>query len=115
MITPGFKCKCSRRFLQTVVFLTSMRNKIVVVVIDFFDGLVEPIANQLREDTVNYPLTVMYLPLKWCGFAFKYFQRNLGDGQYYPPSADALPENRLFAQFYSPQTRAMKEILAELA
>ena len=35
MITPGFKCKSSRRLLQTVgvgnnfVFLTSMRNKIV--------------------------------------------------------------------------------------
>ena len=58
----------------------------------------------------------MYLPLKWCGIAFKYFQRHLGDGQYYPPFADQLPENRLFAQFHSPQTRAMKEhILAELA
>ena len=84
--------------------------------IDFFDELLKPIANQLREDTVNFPLTVMYLALKWCGFAFKYFQRHLGDGQYYPPSADELPENRLFAQFHSPQTRAMKEqILAELA
>ena len=41
--------------------------------VDFFDGLLEPIANQLREDTVNYLLTVMCLPLKWCGFAFKYF------------------------------------------
>lgn len=84
--------------------------------VDFFDGLLKPIANQLKEDTVNYPLTVMYLPLKWCGFAFKFFQRHLGDGQYYPPSADALPENRLFAQFHAPQTRAMKEqILTELA
>ena len=184
MITPGFKCKCSRRFLQTVgvgnnfVFLTSMRNKIVslrsvnkcsvllytklIIIfffcslgetilgrttrnwlccatfpsvpvvaltatankndvatikaslnlksplevtanpnrpnifyekvfrigedIDFIDGLLEHIANQLREDTLNHPLTVMYLPLKWCGFAFKYFQRHLGNGQYYPPS-----------------------------
>ena len=58
----------------------------------------------------------MYQPLKWCGFAFKYFQRHLGDGQYYPPSADELSENRLFEQFHSPQTRAMKkQILTELA
>ena len=28
-------------------------------VIDFFDGLLKPIANQLREDTVNYPLPVI--------------------------------------------------------
>ena len=35
---------------------------------------------------------------------------------YYPPNADALPENRLFTQFYAHQTRAMREqILQELA
>lgn len=65
---------------------------------------------------MNYPLTVLYLPLKWCGFSFKYFERHLGSQQYYPSTADALPENRLFAQFHALQTRAMKEqILKERA
>lgn len=59
---------------------------------------------------------MLYLPLKWCGFSLKCFERHLGSQQYYPSTADALPENRLFAQFHALQTRAMKEqILKELA
>lgn len=84
--------------------------------VDFFEELLKPIANELKESTVTYPLTILYLPLKWCGFAFKYFERELGNEQYYPSNAEALPENRLFAQFHAPQTNAMKDqILKELA
>ena len=86
--------------------------------VDFFETLLSAIVGQLQEKTVAHPLTVLYLPLKWCGFAYKYFERNLGGQQYmyYPPNADALPENRLFTQFYAHQTRAMREqILQELA
>ncbi|XP_044167046.1 ATP-dependent DNA helicase RecQ-like [Acropora millepora] len=40
----------------------------------------------------------------------------LGKEQYYPFGAEALPENRLFAQYHAPQTTAMKDqILKELA
>lgn len=84
--------------------------------VDFFVQLLKPIVEELKEKTVAYPLTVLYLPLKWCGFAFKYFERNLGADQYNPSTAESLPENRLFAQFHAPQTRAMKDqILKELA
>ena len=82
----------------------------------FFIELLTPIVEQLGEKTVTYPLTVPYLPLKWCGFAFKYFEKHLGDKQYFPAAVDQLPENRMFAQFHAPQTKAMKEqILKELA
>ena len=84
--------------------------------VDFMKETLKPIVTQLKEKTVTYPLTVLYLPLKWCGFAFKYFEKNLGIEQYYPSTAEALPENRLFAQFHAPQTKAMKDqILTELA
>ncbi|KAK2549364.1 RecQ-like DNA helicase Blm [Acropora cervicornis] len=84
--------------------------------VDFFIELLTPIVEQLGEKTVTYPLTVLYLPLKWCGFAFKYFEKHLGDKQYFPAAVDQLPENRMFAQFHAPQTKAMKEqILKELA
>ena len=39
--------------------------------VDFMVETLEPIVTQLKEKTVTYPLTVLYLPLKWCGFAFK--------------------------------------------
>ena len=84
--------------------------------VDFFIELLTPIVEQLGEKTVTYPLTVLYLPLKWCGFAFKYFEKHLGDKQYFPAAVDQLPENIMFAQFHAPQTKAMKEqILKELA
>lgn len=84
--------------------------------VDFFENILEPIAHDLKEKKVNYPTTIMYLPLQWCGFAFKYFERQLGDEQYYPSSADAKPENRLFAHYHAPQTSSMKEqILKELS
>ena len=66
--------------------------------VEFFEKLLEPIALDLKGKKVNYPTTIMYLPLRWCGFAFKYFEKQLGDEQYYPSSAEAKPENRLFAQ-----------------
>ena len=84
--------------------------------IEFFEELLKPMASELKEVTLNYPLTIVYLPLKWCGFAFKFFEKQLGNEQYYPLEAEALPENRLFAQYHAPQTTAMKDqILKELA
>ena len=67
-------------------------------------------------EKVDHPITVLYLPLRWCGFAYKFFERELGKEQYYPLNSAAKPENRLFAQFHAPQTIAMKEqILTELS
>ena len=83
---------------------------------DFFEKLLEPMAHELKEKKVNYPTTIFYLPLRWCGFAYKYFERQLGEKHYFPSDADAKPENRLFAQYHAPQTTAMKQqILKELS
>ena len=76
---------------------------------EFFEKLLEPIACDLKEKKVTYPTTIMYLPLRWCGFAFKYFEKQLGDEQYHHSRAEAKPDNRLFAQYHAPQTAAMKE------
>ena len=32
----------------------------------------------MSKNTVTCPLTIWHLPLKWCEFAFKYFERQLG-------------------------------------
>ena len=84
--------------------------------VDFTDLCQWPMACELKEKKVDYPITIMYLPHRWCGFSFQFFQKHLGNEQYYPSSADALPENRLFAQYHAPQTAAMKEqVLRELS
>jgi hypothetical protein len=65
---------------------------------------------------VDYPLTIIYMPLRWCGFIYRPFEMILGKKQYYPHDTLALPKNRLFAQFHAPQTTRMKdEILAQLS
>ena len=50
---------------------------------EFFEQLLGPIAALLKESTLQYPLTILYIPLRWCGFGFKYFERQLGNQQYH--------------------------------
>ena len=65
---------------------------------------------------IVYPLTIIYMPLKWCGFVYQIFERILGVNQYYPTGSIPIPKNRLFAQYHAPQTDTMKEeiLLAQL-
>ena len=83
--------------------------------IDSLMDILSPIAQGLLEEQIDYPLTIIYIPLKWCGFVYKIFESVLGSRQYYPFESIPIPENRLFAQFHSPQTKEMKnEILNQL-
>lgn len=76
-----------------------------------YENILMPIAQKLMEMNVKYPITILYLPLRWCGFAYKLFDTILGSKQYFPPGADPIPEKRMFAQYHAPQTLAMKEII----
>lgn len=83
--------------------------------IEFLIKILTPMAKNLLEENINFPLTIVYMPLKWCGFAYTLFESILGLNQYYPEGSTAIPKNRLFGQFHSPQTKAMKdEILKQL-
>ena len=78
-------------------------------------NIIQPIAEALLEQGTNLPLTVVYLPLLWCGKAYKLFEEILKERQYDPEEGPFIPENRLFAQFHAPQTDQMKEsILKQL-
>jgi ATP-dependent DNA helicase RecQ len=83
--------------------------------IDAIQSILIPIAKCLLEEKIEYPLTIVYVPLKLCGFAYKLFEHVLGVGQYFPVGAVHSPENRLFGQFHASQTPQMKEeILRQL-
>jgi hypothetical protein len=83
--------------------------------VDSLVNILTPIAQGLLEQLKKYPLTIIYIPLKWCGFGYKIFESLLGSNQYYPQGSSPIPENRLFAQFHSPQTNEMKDqILRQL-
>ena len=81
--------------------------------VDSYYDILLPIAKSLKEESINYPLTLIYLPLFWCGQAYKLFERVLKEKQYYPKDSLQIPENRLFAQFYSPQDSQMKSVILE--
>ena len=81
--------------------------------IDSYEAILRPIVLELLEANVSYPLTIIYLPLRWCGFAYKLFDNMLGKAQYYPPGCDPIPEKRLFGQYHAAQTLAMKDMILE--
>lgn len=73
----------------------------------------EPIANELAVWRDKYPMTIVYLKLKYCGCAYTLFERTLKENQFVGESEE--PAARLFAQFNSPQTdRMKKEIISEI-
>ena len=79
-----------------------------------YESILRPVAIELKEQLTEYPITIIYLPLKWCGYAFKLFEQILQEKSYYPE--DRIdPEHRIFAQFHAAQTEEMKkEIINQL-
>ena len=76
-----------------------------------YNRILGPIAHELTIQRENYPMTIVYLKLKNCGYAYGSFERILGDKQYVGETSE--PPARLFAQFHAPQTsRIKKDILS---
>ena len=79
-----------------------------------YESILRPIAEELKENVIHFPLTIIYLPLRWCGYAFKLFDQILQEKSYLPENT-IDPRHRIFAQFHAAQTEIMKqEILEEL-
>ena len=67
-----------------------------------YDQILLPIAHDLAIQCEKYPMTIICLKLKYCGYAYNLFERVLGDRQFVGETRD--PVGRLFAQFHAPQT-----------
>lgn len=78
-----------------------------------FVQILLPIANELALQWEKYPMTIVYLKLKYCGYAYGLFEKVLQDKQFVGETKD--PVARLFSQFPAPQTTRMKKsIIAEI-
>lgn len=78
-----------------------------------YSDILLPIANELSVKLEKYPMTVIYMKLKYCGYAYGLFERVLKEKQYVGETND--PAARLFAQFHAPQTNEMKKsIISEI-
>ena len=78
-----------------------------------YENVLRPIAESLLRETVQYPLTIIYMKLKYCGFAYYLFDQILNENQYHEQGNG--PPIHLFAQSHSQKTTRMKkEIIAEI-
>lgn len=78
-----------------------------------YDHILIPIANDLALQREKYPMTIIYLKLKYCGYVYGLFERALQHKQFVGETKD--PAARLFAQFHAPQTKRMKKsIISEI-
>ena len=78
-----------------------------------YERILKPIAFDLLSEKENYPMTIVYMKLKYCGQAYRLFEEIIGLDQYV--GENDQPRCRLFAQFHAPQTEKMKsEILEEI-
>ena len=80
-------------------------------VIESYHEILEPIATKLFAQRENFPMTIIYLKLKYCALACRLFERILQDKQYVSECRE--PMARLFAQFHAPQTSKMKKELIQ--
>lgn len=80
--------------------------------IDSYNKILIPIAKELKLLGKDYPQTIIYLKLQYCGHAYKLFQ-NIIKNIYL--DNDKGVSSCLIAQFHAPQTNPMKkEIINEL-
>ena len=97
------------------IYIKVCKRKSSVFGTESYEEILSPIAEELKTKLLNYPLTIIYLPLKWCGYAFKLFSQILQEKSFFPASEKGQPSQCLFAQFHAAQTDRMKsEILNQL-
>ena len=78
-----------------------------------YNDILLSIAVELSVQLEKYPMTVIYMKLKYCGYAYGLFEKVLNEKQYVGETND--PAARLFTQFHEPQTNEMKKsIISEI-
>jgi hypothetical protein len=98
---------------KNIFLAKKMRMSNHMHIYESYSDILLPIANELSVTLEKYPKTIIYMKLKYCGYAFGLFERVLKKKQYVGETND--PAARLFAQFHAPQTNEMKKsIISEI-
>ena len=95
------------------IFLSKFQRRPSLYGFDGVKDILLPIAKSLMIEKTNFPITVIYMKLEFCGKAYQFFDKHLGKEQYVGNKKS--PRTRLFNQFHSPSTTGMKnDILEEI-
>ncbi|XP_057293807.1 uncharacterized protein LOC130622364 [Hydractinia symbiolongicarpus] len=71
-----------------------------------YEQILLPIATKLNETRQDYPITIIYMGLKYCGYAYKLFDMVIEN----PFCENEItPRAKLYAQFHASTTSCMKE------
>ena len=73
-----------------------------------YDAILKPIAEKLNLLREKYPMTIIYLKLKYCGYAFRLFNTIIEQPFC---GTDNIPEARLFTQYHAPATKELKSCI----
>jgi hypothetical protein len=70
-----------------------------------FEACIKPVLMELSSNPENFPLTIVYATLKWCGYgvsvARRLLQENIYDGL-------DVPQNSRVVQFHAPQSAEVR-------
>ena len=81
---------------------------------DDLDAFLNDIVKGLREQKLDYPITIMYCELEIVQYVYRYLEEGLKNQQYI--GEVGTPENRIFAMYHQAYTDRMKaHITTELA
>lgn len=82
---------------------------------DKLDGILMPLAKELKQERAEFPLTVVYGNLETISECYSFFDQYLGDEQYEPISSQPIARNRLFCQYHAQYPEhERKRIVTEL-
>lgn len=75
---------------------------------DHLDNILGELADQLMTEKKDFPLTLMYTDTETISYAYRFLEKRMGTVQYV---GEDIPENRLFGQYHSEYTEAMKKFI----
>ena len=75
-------------------------------VVDSYMTCLEPLLTELQEKEESYPRTIVYMPLKWCGYGHEQALDFLEDCSTFQPVHQEEDEEvkSFVAQYHAPQT-----------
>lgn len=76
--------------------------------IESYDDILRPLAEKLKEVRENFPMTVVYMKLRYCAYAYNLF-RTMISNFYVDNCID--PSYCLFAEFHAESTKKMKQTI----
>ena len=74
---------------------------VVIIIRNSCGQILSPIADELIIVNIKMPVTIIYSALEMYGVGYAFLERKLGDHQFDPIGAPQIPQNRLFAHYFT--------------